>query len=74
MVRDKNSGMIRKISDWFGINFNPKISPGMTQFCRKKEIMEAIIPKIENFRSREILEKKKIMKIEKMLISEIKIF
>ena len=23
---DTNSGMIRKISDWFGMNFNPKLS------------------------------------------------
>ena len=22
-----NSGMIRKFSDWFGMNFNPKLSP-----------------------------------------------
>ena len=25
---DTNSRMIRKISDWFGMNFNPKLSPG----------------------------------------------
>ena len=25
---DTNSGMIRKISDWFEMNFNPKLSPG----------------------------------------------
>ena len=25
---DTNSGMIRKVSDWFGMNFNPKLSPG----------------------------------------------
>ena len=27
-VSYENSGMIRKISDWFGVNFNPKFSPG----------------------------------------------
>ena len=26
---DKNSGMIRKISDWLGMNFNSKLSPGL---------------------------------------------
>ena len=26
---DKNSGMIRKNSDWFGMDFNPKVSPGI---------------------------------------------
>ena len=26
---DRNSGMIRKFSDWFGINFNPKLLPGI---------------------------------------------
>ena len=26
---DTNSGLIRKISDWFGMNFNPKLSPGI---------------------------------------------
>ena len=31
---DTNSGMIRKISDWFGMNFNPKLSPGH-QYTRK---------------------------------------
>ena len=25
---DTNSGMIWKISDWFGMNFNPTLSPG----------------------------------------------
>ena len=25
---DINSEMIRKISDWFGMNFNPKLSSG----------------------------------------------
>ena len=24
---DTNSGMIQKISDWFGMNFNPKLLP-----------------------------------------------
>ena len=26
---DTNSGMIRKISDWFRMNFNPKLAPGI---------------------------------------------
>ena len=26
---DTNSGMIQKISDWLGINFNPKLLPGV---------------------------------------------
>ena len=26
---DTNSGVIQKISDWFGLNFNPKLSPGI---------------------------------------------
>ena len=30
---ESNAGMIRKISDWFGMNFNPKLSPG----CLKVE-------------------------------------
>ena len=29
---DTNSGMIRKISDGFGMNFNPKLSPGIYHF------------------------------------------
>ena len=28
---DTDSGMIRKISDCFGMNFNPKLSPGYRQ-------------------------------------------
>ena len=29
-VSDTNSGMNRQISDLFGMDFNPKLSPGLT--------------------------------------------
>ena len=31
---DSNSGIIRKISDWSEMNFNPKLSPGNLYFRR----------------------------------------
>ena len=34
---DTNFGMIRKISDWFGMNFNPKLSPGF--FCCPNKVL-----------------------------------
>ena len=40
---DKNSGMIRKILDWFGMNFNPKLSSGIvTTDKRIKKQSEAV--------------------------------
>ena len=33
---DTNSGMIQKISDWFGMNFNPKLSPGRLSLQNNK--------------------------------------
>ena len=48
---DTNSGMIRKTSDWFGMNFNPKLSSGngiidiiiIMETLKKNEILEFYI-------------------------------
>ena len=33
---DTNSGMIRKISNWFGMNFNPELLPGILIIIQRK--------------------------------------
>ena len=38
---DKNFGMTRKNSDWFGMNFNPKYSSG--QFIKLLQVVLVLI-------------------------------
>ena len=40
---DTNSGMIRKILGWFGMNFNPKLSPGKSNKFNLMQLQASLI-------------------------------
>ena len=47
-----NSGMIRKISDCFGMNFNPKLSPNVIRANLESKLCKILTP--DRFRKCEL--------------------
>ena len=46
---DANSGTIQKISDWFGMNFIPKLSPGLSMSMCKYRYRVSILMFLNNW-------------------------